>query len=100
MQISLQMAILSHLSDAQMLMSFEGREARAKQEINFALEALDRYPEMAGQPEETISILQSALELGEKAHEQINEAKRNIMQSSHRLYFNNEELDEIYFARS
>lgn len=105
MNTSLQIAIMSHLSDAQLLAGMEGREDRAKQEINFALEALDRYPEMAGagtkeELDTANDHLTTALELGSNAIEEINEAKRIIMRSTCTLRLSTEDLDSIFYARS
>ena len=105
MHITLQIAIMSHLSDAQTLMSFEGQEKRSRQEINFALEALDRYPEMAGSGtrEELDTInqkLTTALELGSNASQEVNDVKEIVMRSTCSLKLSVEDLDHIFYARS
>lgn len=101
MKIKLQIAILSHLSDAQTLMEFEGREERSKQEINFAITALDRHPdEMKDDLELTKIRLNKALELGEDASDQINQAKKNIMRSFSDLELSTDDLDAIFYENA
>lgn len=101
MKIKLQTAILSHLSDAQTLMEFEGREDRAKQEINFAITALDRHPdEMKDDLELTKIRLNKALELGEDASDQINQAKINIMRNFSDLELSTYDLDAIFYENA
>lgn len=100
-KIKLQMAILSHLSDAQTLMEFEGREERSKQEINFAITALDRHPdEMKDDLEITKIRLNKALELGEDASDQINQAKKNIMENFSDLELSTDDLDAIFYENA
>ena len=97
-KIKLQIAILSHLSDAQTLMSFEGKEERSRQEINFAITALDRYPdEMKDDLELTKIRLNKALELGEDASDEINQAKKNIMENFTDLELSTDDLDAIFY---
>jgi len=100
-KIKLQMAILSHLSDAQLLAGMEGREDRAKQEINFAITALDRHPdEMKDDLELTKIRLNKALELGEDASDQINQAKKNIMENFSDLELSTDDLDAIFYENA
>ncbi len=101
MKIKLQIAILSHLSDAQTLMEFEGREERSKQEINFAITALDRHPdEMKDDLELTKIRLNEALELREDASYQINQAKINIMRSFSDLELSTDDLDAVFYENA
>lgn len=101
MQIKLRIAIISHLSDAQALMGFEGKEDEAKQEINFAITALERYPdEMKDDLELTNIRLNKALQLGEDASDQINQAKKNIMENFGNLELSTDDLDAIFYENA
>jgi len=96
MNVILRIAILSHLSDAQINLEV-GRPERVKTEINFAIKALGRYPEMTSEFDTTLSLLKSAMELGVDSILQINQAKKLISITFNDLKLDTEELDEIYY---
>ena len=103
MKIKLRMAIMSHLSDAQTINSFEGYEKRIAQEIGFAVKALEQNSDLlpAEKQKQILGYLSTALQkLGTRnCWANIDNAKLLIMDCRELdVEKTTEELDAIFYA--